>query len=136
MNELNEVRSLQAARAGDEEAFQRLTNPYRHELLVHCYRILGSFEDAEDILQETLLRAWRRLNSFEGRAPLRAWLYKIATKANGGPAYAVYQRDETGVYRSSALHLLTLEHGQIAEINDFLVFDQRLFSRFGLPLVG
>jgi RNA polymerase sigma-70 factor (ECF subfamily) len=72
---------LAAARAGDSAAFGHLVDPYHRELLVHCYRILGSLEDAEDILQETLLRAWRRLDSFEGRASLRAWLYKIATNA-------------------------------------------------------
>src|SRR4051794_27155155 len=72
---------LVAARAGDQEAFQRLIDPYQRELLVHCYRILGSWEDAEDILQETWLRAWRRLDTFAGRASLRAWLYKIATNA-------------------------------------------------------
>ncbi len=70
------------AHAGDQDAFQRLTDPYRRELLVHCYRLLGSLEDAEDILQETMLRAWRRLASFEGRASIRAWLYKIATNAS------------------------------------------------------
>ena len=64
---------------GDHEAFRRLVAPYQRELLAHCYRLLGSLEDAEDILQEALLRAWRGLASFEGRATLRAWLYKIAT---------------------------------------------------------
>jgi len=70
---------LIAASRGDHAAFEQLIDPYQHELLVHCYRILGSYEDAEDMLQETLLRAWRRLNSFERRSTLRGWLYKIAT---------------------------------------------------------
>ena len=72
---------LQSMRAGDKESFEGLIEPYRNELLAHCYRILGSFQDAEDVLQETLLRAWRHLDSFEGRSSLRAWLYKIATNA-------------------------------------------------------
>src|SRR5215472_1569601 len=65
----------------DDLGFRTLVEPHRRELLVHCYRILGSLEDAEDILQETWLRAWRRLASFEGRSSFRAWLYKIATHA-------------------------------------------------------
>ncbi|MFC4945584.1 sigma-70 family RNA polymerase sigma factor [Pseudonocardia sp. GCM10023141] len=70
---------LARAQAGDERAFRELTEPYRHELQVHCYRIVGSVQDAEDILQETLLAAWRGLDRFEGRASVRAWLYRIAT---------------------------------------------------------
>jgi RNA polymerase sigma-70 factor (TIGR02960 family) len=67
------------ARAGDGEAFRKLTEPYLRELQVHCYRMLGSFEDAEDALQNTLLSAWRSLGGFEGRASVRTWLYRIAT---------------------------------------------------------
>ena len=81
MQNASEASDIGAARAGDSAAFARLIEPHRRELLVHCYRMLGSFEDAEDVLQETLLRAWRRLESFEGRAPFRAWCYKIATNA-------------------------------------------------------
>jgi RNA polymerase sigma-70 factor (TIGR02960 family) len=67
------------ARAGDSDAFRALTEPHRRELLVHCYRMLGSFQDAEDALQDTLLAAWQGLEGFEGRASLRTWLYRIAT---------------------------------------------------------
>src|ERR1700677_1515168 len=68
------------ARAGDGEAFRELAGPHRRELQVHCYRMLGSFQDAEDALQETMLAAWRGIGGFsEERASLRTWLYKIAT---------------------------------------------------------
>ena len=67
------------ARAGDQEAFRELVHPYSRELQVHCYRILGSAQDAEDALQETLLAAWRGLPGFEERASIRTWLYRIAT---------------------------------------------------------
>jgi RNA polymerase sigma-70 factor (TIGR02960 family) len=67
------------ARAGDGEAFRELTELYRRELLVHCYRMLGSFQDAEDALQDTLLAAWQGIAGFEERASIRTWLYRIAT---------------------------------------------------------
>jgi RNA polymerase sigma-70 factor (TIGR02960 family) len=70
---------ISRARAGDGDAFQALTKPYRRELQVHCYRMLGSFQDAEDALQDTLLAAWQGLERFEGRASVRTWLYRIAT---------------------------------------------------------
>src|SRR5215472_14171950 len=71
--------ALSSARGGDESAFRELVEPYRRELHVHCYRLLGSLQDAEDVVQETLLAAWRGLSGFQERASLRTWLYRIAT---------------------------------------------------------
>ena len=70
---------LAQAKGGDGEAFARLVDPYRRELQVHCYRVLGSVQDAEDALQDTLLSAWQGLAGFEGRATIRTWLYRVAT---------------------------------------------------------
>ena len=79
---LDEQRLLAAARAGDQDAFVGLVEPHRAGLHAHCYRMLGSLHDAEDALQDTLLRAWRGLARFEARRPLRPWLYTIATNAS------------------------------------------------------
>jgi RNA polymerase sigma-70 factor (ECF subfamily) len=70
-----------AAQGGDEAAFEALVGPHRRELHAHCYRMLGSVHDADDVLQEVLLRAWRGLGGFQGRSSVRAWLYRIATNA-------------------------------------------------------
>jgi RNA polymerase sigma-70 factor (ECF subfamily) len=87
-------RALARARAGDEDAFRELTDPYRRELQLHVYRIVGSAQDAEDLLQETLLAAWRGLERFEGRASLRAWLYRIATNRSLDALRASRRRPE------------------------------------------
>jgi RNA polymerase sigma-70 factor, ECF subfamily len=79
--ELEEARLLARARAGDGDAFGVLVGAYRGELHAHCYRMLGSYHDAEDALQDALVKAWRGLAGFEGRSSLRAWLYKVATSA-------------------------------------------------------
>jgi RNA polymerase sigma-70 factor (ECF subfamily) len=86
--------ALARARDGDEIAFRELTDPYRRELQVHLYRLLGSVHDAEDLLQETLLAAWRGLPTFEGRASLRAWLYRIATNRSLDALRASRRRPE------------------------------------------
>jgi RNA polymerase sigma-70 factor (TIGR02960 family) len=85
---------LARARAGDEDAFRELTDPYRRELDLHIYRIVGSRQDAEDLLQETLLAAWSGLERFEGRASVRAWLYRIATNRSLDALRATRRRPE------------------------------------------
>lgn len=85
---------LVRARAGDEDAFRELTDPYRRELDLHIYRIVGSRQDAEDLLQETLLAAWRGLEQYEGRASVRAWLYRIATNRSLDALRATRRRPE------------------------------------------
>jgi RNA polymerase sigma-70 factor (ECF subfamily) len=72
---------LAAARRGDEDAYRRLVEPHRRALHAHCYRMLGSIHDADDAVQEALLRAWRGLHGFEGRSTTRSWLYKVTTNA-------------------------------------------------------
>jgi len=85
---------LSRARAGDGDAFRELTDPYRRELQLHVYRIVGSAQDAEDLLQETLLAAWRGLEHFQGRASVRAWLYRIATNRSLDALRASRRRPE------------------------------------------
>jgi RNA polymerase sigma-70 factor (TIGR02960 family) len=85
---------LVRARAGNEDAFRELTDPYRRELQLHIYRIVGSSHDAEDLLQDTLLAAWRGLEQFEGRASVRSWLYQIATNRSLDALRASRRRGE------------------------------------------
>ena len=83
------------ARAGDAEAFRQLIDPHRRQLQVHCYRILGSAQDAEDALQETLLAAWQDIGAFEGRASIRTWLYRIATNRSLNALRSARRRPQT-----------------------------------------
>jgi RNA polymerase sigma-70 factor (ECF subfamily) len=102
---VTEAALLEAARGGDEGAFERLVDPYRRELHAHCYRMLGSLHDAEDALQDAMLRVWRGLGSFSGRGSLRAWLYKVATNAS------------LDVVARRKKRLLPLEYGPAADPN-------------------
>ena len=88
------VQTLARARSGDEDAFRALTDPYRSELQLHIYRIVGSTQDAEDLLQETLLAAWRGLGQFQERASIRAWLYRLATNRSVDALRASRRRPE------------------------------------------
>src|SRR5262249_58587315 len=85
-------RLLARAQGGDGDAFAELVEPLRAGLHLHCYRILGSVADAEDVLQETLMAAWRGLDHFEGRSSVRAWLYRIATNKSLNPLRASRSR--------------------------------------------
>jgi RNA polymerase sigma-70 factor (TIGR02960 family) len=87
---------LARARAGDGHAFGQLVDPFRRELQVHCYRMLGSAQDAEDALQDTLLAAWQSLDGFEERASLRTWLYRIATNRCLNALRAASRRPQSG----------------------------------------
>ena len=93
---------LERARGGDEQAFRELTDPHRRELQVHCYRILGSLTDAEDMLQETLLAAWRGLGDFQERVSLRCWLYRIATNRCLNAVRAAGRKARPSRYRHSS----------------------------------
>jgi RNA polymerase sigma-70 factor (TIGR02960 family) len=94
---------LSRAQSGDQQAFAQLADGYRQELRLHCYRILGSTQDAEDALQETLLGAWQALENFEERASIRTWLYRIATNRCLNMLRAARRRPEVGSSPNTAL---------------------------------
>ncbi len=105
-----ELAALEAARGGDGEAFAKLTAPLRRELHVHCYRMLGTLHDADDALQDTMLRAWRGLPTYQPHRPLRAWLYRIATNVCL-TALRVRSRDRTELLADD--HAESLETGAL-----------------------
>src|SRR5437763_14361769 len=104
--------TLEVARGGDDCAFGELSEPYRSELQLHWYRILGSVQDAEDILQETLLAAWRGLGQYEGRASLRTWLYRIATNRCLNALRASGRRPRTSPDRPAFLTVEPTRRGE------------------------
>jgi RNA polymerase sigma-70 factor (ECF subfamily) len=106
MPSLEERELIAAARANDEDAYRQLVEPHRNELHAHCYRMLGSVHDADDALQDALLRAWRALDRFEGRGALRPWLYKIATNTS------------LDVINKRPKRTLPIEHGPASDPQD------------------
>jgi hypothetical protein len=125
-----DLKLIASARSGDEEAFVRLTAQHRAALHAHCYRLLGSLHDADDALQETLLRAWRGIAGFEPRAPLAAWLYRIA---NGQPALAAFADEhDQGRFEAYGLMVFAIDGDTIAGITGF-PRQPELFVRIGLP---
>jgi RNA polymerase sigma-70 factor (ECF subfamily) len=101
---------LAAAQGGDEQAFVSLTSPHRRALQIHSYRMLGSLHDADDALQETLLRAWKGLPSFEPRSPLSAWLFRIATNV---ALRMIEQRRDPSAPADAHLQPYPDQHGDI-----------------------
>ncbi|WP_018653083.1 RNA polymerase subunit sigma-70 [Actinomadura flavalba] len=118
-----------AARAGDEDAFAALAERYRWELSVHCYRMLGSYDDAEDIVQETLLRAWRHRDGYAGRSTFRAWLYKIAT--NACLDLLARDRRRPAPYAGPPLAASARPHTPPADVPWLQPFPDRLLERSG-----
>jgi RNA polymerase sigma-70 factor (ECF subfamily) len=110
---------LACAQRGDESAFAELTDPYRRELQLHCYRILGSFQDAEDMLQETLLAAWRGLERFEGRSSLRTWLYTIATNRSLNALREGARRPQLAGFPAGGAGLLSESFAEIAWLEPY-----------------
>jgi RNA polymerase sigma-70 factor (ECF subfamily) len=157
---LDDGRLVAAARGGDERAFVELTSPHRSALHAHCYRLLGSLHDADDALQETLLRAWRGIDRFEPRAPVAAWLYRIATNVclrmleehrrrdadsidahlqpypepisaeGSGPEVAAESREAIGLAFIAAMQLLPPKQRAVLVLRDVLDWSAREVAEF------
>jgi RNA polymerase sigma-70 factor, ECF subfamily len=158
MAQVGDGKLLASARAGDERAFVDLTSPHRAALHAHCYRLLGSLHDADDALQETMLRAWKGIGSYEPRAPIAAWLYRIATNAClrmlerrgrsgapdrylepypeqlvdglGGPDAVAETRETIGLAFVAAMQLLTPKQRAVLVLREVLDWSAREVAEF------
>ena len=124
---------LAADRAGDQRAFERLTAPLQRELHVHCYRMLGTVQDADDALQDTLLRAWRQLGGFQPRQPLRAWLYRIATNVCLSALAGRTRRAEVSLHGFETARAPEVVEGDAVHVDPY---PDRLLDRNHAPQQG
>ena len=125
---------FESARSGDHQAFQRLVKPYEAELKRHCYRLIGSFDDAEDVVQETFLRVWKHLESYEEKGSFRGWLYRIATNRALDLLRSAYRRSEVVNTASEPEWLQPFPDASIDLVGDEVIASERIGLAFVVAL--